>query len=83
MKILKYRLSGAERQTIEMPVGATILSVQVQHESICIWAEVEDYTSAGRTFRIVGTGNEVPEQCKYVGTVQQEPFVWHIYEERP
>lgn len=49
-----------------------------------LWAEVQP--AAGlveRTFRILGTGHNMPEgvPLAYVGTVQQPPFVWHVYEE--
>jgi hypothetical protein len=34
-----------------------------------------------RYFRIYGTGHTMPEACgKYIGTVQQGAFVWHVFE---
>jgi hypothetical protein len=83
-RIFKYSLDLVEKQKIEMPTNAKILSVQDQRGTICIWAEVGDYTETGRTFRIVGTGHQIPdESLNFIATVQQGDFVWHIYEQAP
>jgi len=47
-----------------------------------MWAEVDPYDEGdSRTFRIVGTGFEVRDGLVYIGTVQMDGFVWHVYEE--
>jgi len=83
MKVFKYSLHLTERQTIEMPANANILHVKEQNGNLCIWAEVDTHdTNGSRTFRIVGTGHDVPScRAKYIGTCFMGSFVWHIYEE--
>jgi hypothetical protein len=86
--IYKYPLKLTGEQTIEMPRGAEILSVQDQGGTICVWALVDTKSETKQyTFRIYGTGHELPEQCgmfermiyAHVGSVQQDGFVWHVF----
>ncbi len=90
-KIFKYQLdlSKAEQQgeyaliDVEMPEAAKILSVGVQHGTICVWAEVDVMADTEtREFSVVGTGLEAPEDDKFLGTVQLHDghFVLHVYE---
>lgn len=82
--IHKFNLAVTDTQSVSMPKGAKVLCVQVQNGTICLWARV--WTEAEyelRTFLVVGTGNPFPESNRpplYIGTVQQPPFVWHIFE---
>jgi hypothetical protein len=65
----------------QMPQGAIVRSVQDQHGVVTMWAEVDtDKLLSGRRFTVYGTGHEVPPHAKYVGTVQQGAFVWHVFE---
>lgn len=89
-RIWKYPLRTTDRQEVEMPAGASILHVGVQDGTVCLWAMVEPPTVPGgsdeeRTIWIVGTGNPVPDEVllhsNHLGTVQQGPFVWHVYEQ--
>jgi hypothetical protein len=84
--IWKYPLKAVERQVVEMPKGATILSVQTQHGDVCIWALVDpEAKKESRTIWIVGTGHEMPEgiHLRYLGTTQTPggTFVPHVFEE--
>ena len=80
LTIWKYPLT-LRGLTIDMPAGATILTVQLQDETPTIWALVDpDRPCETRTFTIVGTGHRVPDGLGYVGTFQQPPFVWHLFE---
>lgn len=80
MKIYKYPLDLADQQTISMPEGAEMLSIGQSRDQIILWvmadpaAALRDYV-----FRIVGTGNEVPDGLQYLGTVQQSTYAWHIF----
>lgn len=64
-----------------MPSGSRMLTVQEQYVQIMLWAEIETSNpQTSETFFIVGTGREIPcEGLAYIGTVQQGPFVWHVY----
>lgn len=73
-----------------MPEGSNILSIQMQGDTLCMWAEVE--TSAPSTlmvkFRAFGTGHQLPEPVEWKGqfisTVQlPNGLVFHIYRTLP
>lgn len=85
--IWKFELAVNDRNNIKMPVGAEILTVQVQNEAPCIWAMVEpDSGTEVRHFRTFGTGHEIPDGAgqsyKYIGTYQlmDGQFVGHLFE---
>ncbi len=81
--IWKYELPMVDT-TISMPIGAEILAVQLQKKIVCMWALIDPGSEReNRNFRIVGTGSKKKIELKkenYLGTVQQEIFVWHIFE---
>ena len=81
--IWKYPLTGDTRVALEMPIGARVLAVQMQGHLPCLWALVD--TSADvqrRTFRIFGTGHrfDLSPDAPHIGTFQDGPFVWHLFE---
>lgn len=84
MKIHKVTLQLTDRQSVKLPVGAKILSVQVQNGEMKAWFEFDERETRElyRFIYIVGTGHlfEIEEPYKFIGTVQMGPFVWHIYE---
>ena len=79
--IYKYPLELVSNQLIEGPSVFRPLDVQLQNETLCLWAEVDPESPPGLTaIRIVGTGSaEVEDPDEYIATVQQGPYVWHIY----
>lgn len=67
-----------------MPEGAEILTAQYQANRATIWAIVDPEAKKElRTFLVVGTGHLLPPSkvIRYIGTLQQLVFVWHIFEE--
>ena len=82
MKIYKYIIPLCERIKINMPLNALIRHIGLQNEQICIWAEIDEKNKISKkNFYIVGTGCDIPKEAKYyIGTIQQPPYVWHIYE---
>jgi hypothetical protein len=55
----------------------------MQHGVPCLWALVDpeqDYTD--RTIDIIVTGHDIVDLFTrtYIGTVQQGPLVWHVFE---
>lgn len=75
---------------IEMPVGAKILSVHAQNDSVCLWALVDpSRPPVSRAFRVFGTGhpigNDLAERLSFVGTALLEAgsFVVHVFEKMP
>ena len=85
--IWKYQLEITDSQTIKMPKGAEILSVQTQNQEVCLWAlVVPNNEKEDRYIEIFGTGHNV--YCdmgidrKFIGTAQtlDGRLVWHIFE---
>lgn len=89
MTIWKYPLEIVDRQLVAMPIEATILSVDNQHGTVCLWAMVDPTTSlpqlplplTNRVIEIFGTGHPMPEgQREFIGTVIMGALVWHVFE---
>jgi len=89
MKIYKYTLMPEDRQVVEMPKGATILSVGADvfvPDNLCLWALVDPGERPEmRVIHIHGTGHDVvtPERLTYIGTATMRSLslVWHVFEE--
>lgn len=88
--IYKYDIVSAENGIIEGPI-TKLLTAQVQHNSIVVWAEV-DTTAPNRKFQIipVGTGWSLDapagKECvldthTYISTIQLAggSLVFHVY----
>lgn len=73
-------------QTVMMPRGAQILTVQAQRERPCLWALVDtDNEPEERYFRMAGTGHPFSSKDKllrFIGTFQimQGGLVFHVFE---
>lgn len=86
--IYKYPLAITDSQAVLMPVGAEIISAQVQGADLCIWAAVDPTAKKhARVIHIYGTGHPIPDPDKlhFIGTVQQMggALVWHVFAQRP
>ena len=71
--------------TLDIPVAAQILTVQIQHSEIVLWALVDPtIQTERRKFRVVGTGYNIKygAPMNYIGTVQLYggDIVLHIFE---
>lgn len=82
--IHKYPIQIADEQPVEMPICAKVLSVQVQGNQVCLWAEVDTNRIAEtRRVFIFGTGRPIPSSldARYVGTfqIQDGALVFHVY----
>lgn len=80
--IYKYPIKITDEQIINMPIGANIISIQMQNKIATIWAIVstkEILTSV--KIRVFGTGEEIPvgSVLRHVGSVQDRGYVWHIF----
>lgn len=84
MRVWKYLLLFTGQNTIEMPIGSQVLSTQLQDGKICLWVKTPDETfEEQRSFYVLGTGWEIPDECKdFIGTVQDRGFVWHVFERK-
>ena len=90
MVIYKYEFPITDSFTLDLPVGAKVLTAFVQAENpqwvrdrkACLWAEVNpDIIMESRKFSIVGTGNPMPHGIKrWIASFPDGQFVWHLYE---
>lgn len=87
MQIWKYELTPKREQTIEIPLGAEILSVGCQQhpEQAVIWAKVNpNAVKALKIIVVLATGQEYecePSwELKFIGTGQMGWMVWHVFE---
>jgi hypothetical protein len=82
-RIYKWPLQVTDRQTVPLPRGAVILTVQAQRDELVLWAAVDSTAPTDAAIvNIVGTGNPMPSVVgDYVATVQQHggALVWHVF----
>lgn len=84
MKIWKYELEICDQQTINMPVGAKLLCIQMQHGKPCIWAICDPMAQPKpRHIAIYGTGQPMPDDLGiYIGTFQiaNGSLIFHAFD---
>lgn len=63
------------------PKDARPISVAMQNDKICMWFECTPDAPKERLYVYsVGTGyGMVPEEARFIGTVVDGAYVWHIY----
>lgn len=77
--IYKYGLSWGREQTIDANITKP-LTVSMQNGRPYLWAETAPSpTCAKLTVFCVATGEEVPHNSQYIGTVFVDVYVWHFY----
>lgn len=85
--IWKFPLMLTDEQTVDMPAGASVLSVADQNHVLTMWALVEPSAPLAPVgVRILGTGNPAPSDqasWTFVGSIHQSAFVWHVFTGRP
>lgn len=82
-RVFKFPLKVTDQpQSLTLPVGAQIVLVAPQREQLCIWIDLNTDSSMQelRRFAVHGTGHDIGDGEKHVGSVLMEPFVWHVYE---
>lgn len=86
MKIWKFILEITDAQQVQMPKNAKILSAQLQHGKLCVWALCDEEAElATRKFNVYGTGHKLPENAhigEFVATFQMAAgsLVFHLFE---
>ncbi len=87
-KIFKYPIDITDKQSFSMPVGAKILTVQVQNGNPFIWAMVDPEAPTEEvTIRVHGTGHPIYDSSnlEYIGTFQSMygvNLVFHVFKEK-
>jgi len=82
--IYKYEIETDDFFYIDMPIGAEILTVQIQYGIPYIWVKVDIHNPKKTyAFRTFGTGHPIEEEFdgKYIGTYQlnESTFIFHLY----
>lgn len=81
--IWKFPLEFVDDQKISMPSGARLLTVQLQGQVPCLWAEVDTLADkVTRTIQVAGTGHNRPSFGAYVASVQLRSLglVFHVFD---
>lgn len=79
--IWKYPLAMTGSQFLTVPRFHSLLTVQLQNGSPCLWAEVNP-SSVTLEIEILcfSTGGPGPRpDHKYIATIQIGEYVWHFY----
>jgi len=91
-RVFKYTLQVTDSQVVSMPLGAKILSIQVQprhgsnQSDLQLWAQVDpELIKRDRHIRIFGTGHDISDDLdlEYLGTFQVGggAMVFHAFED--
>ena len=89
MRVFKYTIPVDDQwHDFKLPEGAHIMHVVSQYKNIrevMMWVYLNDNRQLPqftRSFRVYGTGHEIPEGCKPVGSciVADGHLVWHLVE---
>jgi len=82
--IYKQVLELTQLQEFELPEYTEILSVQFQGTQLVMWYKFNEAVIQRKVLyeiQIVGTGQSFEQnEFNYICSVQQGPFVWHIFE---
>lgn len=82
--IYKYPLKIADSQLVDLPADAYVLKVDEQSGELFVWALVDtEAQTEKREFRIVGTGNPVPDDlnlryAKDAGITAKDYMFFHL-----
>lgn len=80
-RIFKYEISVGANM---LPLKCNVISIQVQGNKLCAWAEVdEDNTETEERFIAIHTGMVPPKEgAKYAGTylLDNGSYVLHVYD---
>lgn len=83
MKVFKYSLPILGETEVMMPIGARVLSIDLQRGVPQIWALVNDGNDLEkRCFLIAATGEKITYVAPlFIGTIQMDNgFVFHCFE---
>lgn len=85
MTIYKYPIKITDEQKVKLPLNAEILTAQMQGDTLCLWAKVEEGNTSmeERTIEVFGTGHPMSDNNRrYIGTTQMHggALIWHVFE---
>lgn len=80
--IWKFPLEVTNEQTVQIPDGAQLLSVQAQGETPCLWALVDPSAETKPcVIQTYGTGHPIREAGVYLNTYQMHggTLIFHVF----
>jgi len=78
-RIYKYPIEITGMQSIRAYEGATPIAFQLQGGIPMVWCIVDDNAKeADLWLYVYGTGQKTGNHA-YVGTIQKDGFVWHLF----
>ena len=80
--VYKYGISRSGITRVEMPGEAYIIKAAIQKDNIFIWAlvDLEDTDKDYHDFVVLATGEEVDYRLDHIDTIQEGPYMWHVFE---
>lgn len=82
--VWKFQIPVDDHPVMNLPVGASILSVAFQGEDLVLWALVDpDADKEPRRLRVAGTGHAIEESdLRFIGTAvhTRTGLVFHVFE---
>jgi hypothetical protein len=83
--VWKYPIDMVDLFSLDLPLGAQVLHVEMQKDTCCMWCLVDpDAPPKARRFRLAGTGHPIIDcEVKYIGTfnMMDSVLVFHLFEE--
>ena len=81
-RVWKFTLNMADEQIVKMPMGANLLSIQLQGGEMVMWALVDPLTPnvGHRMIQCYGTGSGLRSVGQHVATVQAGSLVYHFFD---
>jgi hypothetical protein len=82
--IWKYKITSIPDFEISLPLGANVLSIQMQNDYPTLWVLVDpSQPYEVRKFFKVGTGWPIRNMSatKFIATIQKDGLVWHYFEQ--
>jgi hypothetical protein len=81
--IWKYVITKELPQSFQIPFGALLRHIDIDpaNRGPALWFQLEtDHTAETRTFAVLGTGDRIPTNFQYFGTVKDGVYIWHVFE---
>lgn len=67
--------------TVHLPHDAKAVHFEVQDTNMCFWAVVDPSAKQEpREFTVFGTGWDIEPGWQYVASLQDAPYMWHLFE---
>lgn len=78
-RVLKYPLGHSTQ--LSLPDGWWVVRVALQNGLPFVWIERErEGEEHPVSLEVFATGQDIPECARWLGTWEDGPFIWHLYE---